>query len=39
MNFRTNFANTYLKDENQNYLDHPLTQLCDKYTSMISEDI
>ncbi|QCE00789.1 hypothetical protein DEO72_LG7g2080 [Vigna unguiculata] len=38
-NFRTNLANTYLKDENGNYIENPPTQPLENYASMISEDI
>jgi len=38
-NFRTNLANTYLKDENGYYIENPPTQPPENYASMISEDI
>jgi len=37
--FRTNLANTYLKDENGNYIENPPTEPPEKYASMISEDV
>ncbi|QCE15197.1 sentrin-specific protease 1 [Vigna unguiculata] len=37
--FRTNLANTYLKDENGNYIENPPTEPLEKYASMISEDV